>query len=1426
MSDENLLEGSPFVFEISWEVCNKVGGIYTVLATKAEEMVKRYGDRYILIGPKVWGQDSQKEPTDFIPDHGLPELMTNMRQAGIDVSCGRWDIPGRPHCLLVDFSSSYKAKDQILEELWLAYQVDSLTGGWDYIEPVLFGYTAGTLIQRFAGLYARESEVIAHWHEWLVGSGLLHLKTHAPEIASVFTTHATILGRSIAGTGERLEKALQSLDATARANALHIRAKFSLEKALVTESDCFTTVSGTTADEAFGIYQRRADVLLPNALGEAFPDPGLMEPDKVSQVRGELMTLAETMTGQPLDREHTRLWMTSGRYEYINKGVNLFVDALSVLNENNPQDSSPIVAFFFLPTDHGGPQPDLLACLDSDRLCESPLFATHSLTSPGEDPLFNHCKKAGLTEVGGNRVRVIFAPVYLDGSDGVFNREYYELLPAFDLTVFPSHYEPWGYTPLESIGLGVPTITSDLAGFGQWAAAQRSLDESSVYVLPRANHRYGESLDRLTGYLEQKTRIGVAEAEHARETALALAGKARWGNFARFYQEAHRQALLSRTKRMPSAAKRFNPKQVTTESAEPAAPFEVRDYQTMHWRPFTVRNRIPETLTGLQDLAYNLWWTWDWDAESLFRDLDSAAWETCGHNPVKLLDYLEQATLDQAAADEAFMARYQGVLARYENYLSDRTHQNPDPAIAYFCMEYGLHECLPLYSGGLGVLAGDHLKAASDLNLPLVAVGLAYRAGYFRQKFDVSGQQIDEPMQLDFTGLPMRPLCREDGSPLLVKILFPGHRLSLAVWKVQVGSVQLLLLDTDIPENGPLDRAITGSLYGGDKEMRLKQEMVLGIGGRNLLSELNYQPKVWHLNEGHASFLTLSRAGALMQQHHIDFNTAIEYCRETALFTTHTPVPAGHDVFSEDLMRPYFSLYRHILHVSWDRIMNLGRYPQEPTSSSFSMTVLGMRGAADVNGVSQLHGEVSRRNLQPITPGYHWREVPVGAITNGVHLPTWLAHPLQEWLNETLPEKWWQAPQDDALWAGLAKLDKTRFREIRRELKRSLLEKIREQIEGVWDRHQDAPGLLNTILGNLEEDALVIGFARRFAPYKRATLLFRDLDALAKLVTNPDRPVVFIFAGKAHPADEMGKALIKQIHQISRQAPFQGRIILLENYDLALAKYLVRGCDVWLNTPTRPLEASGTSGMKAAMNGVVNVSVLDGWWAEGYNGKNGWAIGEDRVYDSPDYQDDYDSQHLYALLEEQVMPRYFEGGKGLSDTWLETALEAMATSLAPFSARRMLGEYRDRYYHPGMGRAVSLAENGFQAVSQSADQKERLRHLWDHVRVLEHRVGGIQDGSICHGDEVSLHLTLQHPGLAASELVVQMVVAQRGSDGELDGMVAIPLDCNEEGEVSKWQGVFRPDHSGPKAYGLRVVPRLPLERHGVATDLALVQWVH
>ena len=1425
MSDQNIVEGSPFVFEISWEVCNKVGGIYTVLATKATEMVQRFGDRYILIGPKVWGQDRHQEPSDFIPDHGLPELVTNMRQAGIDVSCGRWDIPGRPHCLLVDFSSTYKAKDHILEQLWLAYQVDSLTGGWDYIEPVLFGHTAGTVIQRFANLYARDAEVIAHWHEWLVGSGLLYLKTHAPEIANVFTTHATILGRSIAGTGEALDQALKSLDATARANSLHIRAKFSLEKALVVASDCFTTVSGTTADEAHAIYGRRADVLLPNGLGDAFPDPGLMAADRVSRVRGELLTLAETMTGCKLERERTRLWMTSGRYEYVNKGVNLLVDALAHLNDHSEEDADPIVVFFLLPTGHGGPDPVLVACLGSDRWCGNPLFATHTLTSPEDDPLQNHCRKAGLGQGHGNRVHVIFAPVYLDGNDGVFNRDYYELLPAFDLTVFPSYYEPWGYTPLESIGLGVPTVTSDLAGFGQWASAQSILDEASVYVLPRANRQYSESAALLTNYLERKSREGMPGGGENSASALALAGKARWHRFAKFYQEAYRQALLARTKRMPSAAKRFSTTQTAVDKPEPTT-FESCDLKKMHWWPFTVRNRIPDGLKGLVSLAHNLWWSWDWDAESLFRDLDREAWEKCGHNPVKLLDYLEQSTLDQAAADESFMARCQGVLKRFEAYLAERNRPDGKPDIAYFCMEFGLHECLSLYSGGLGVLAGDHLKAASDLNLPLVAIGLAYRAGYFRQKFDVSGQQIDEPMKLDFTGMPMRLLCREDGAPLRVRILFPGHRLHLGVWEVRVGSVQLLLLDTDIPENGPLDRAITGSLYGGDQEMRLKQEMVLGIGGRNLLSELQYKPKVWHLNEGHASFLVLSRAAALMQQHHVDFNAALEFCRETSLFTTHTPVPAGHDVFSEDLMRPYFSMYRHILHVSWDRIMDLGRYPGEPNSNMFSMTVLGMRGSADVNGVSQLHGEVSRRNLQPVTPGYHWQEVPVGAITNGVHLPTWLAHPLQDWLDESLTERWRQAPAGDPLWTGFTDLDKNRFRQIRLSLKKALLEKIREQIHGVWDRHQDSPGLLNAILGNLSENAMLIGFARRFAPYKRATLLFRDLDRLAELVTNPGRPVVFIFAGKAHPADEMGKALIKQIHQISRRSPFQGRIILLENYDLALAKYLVRGCDVWLNTPTRPLEASGTSGMKAAMNGVVNVSVLDGWWAEGYNGRNGWAIGEDRVYESPDYQDDYDSQHLYTLLEEQVLPRYFDDREGPSDGWLETALEAMASSLVPFSARRMLGEYSERYYQPAIERAGTLAENGLQAVRQTAELKQRLRHLWDHVRVLEHHVGGIQDGSICHGDEVSLNVTLQHPGLAASELSVQMVVAQRQSDGEYNGLSTISLDCIEEGGVSQWQGVFKPSKSGPKSYGLRVVPKLPLERHGVATDLALVQWVH
>ena len=1427
MSAEKTELGPLYVFEISWEVCNKVGGIYTVLATKAAEMVRRYGDRYILIGPKIWSQDHYAAPEQFIPENPFPELVNAMAQAGVDVSCGRWDIPGKPRCILVDFSAAYKEKDRILESLWSNYQVDSLTGGWDYVEPVLFGHTAGSVIQHFANHYAMDAEIVAHWHEWMVGSGMLHLKLTAPEIASVFTTHATILGRSIASSGESLETALSSLDAPARAKALHIRAKYSLEHALIQEADCFTTVSTTTADEAHGIYGRRADVLLPNGLGAAFPNPAFMETDRVARVRRELFTLAETMTGEGIDPKRSKLVVTSGRYEYVNKGVNLLVDALALLESRQVGEPGDWVVFFLLPADHGGPDQTLLANLQAGRSSADPVVTTHVLADSGSDALLSHTAQVGLKNGADSRVRLIFAPVYLDGRDGVFNREYYELLPAFDLSIFPSHYEPWGYTPLESIGFGVPTVTSDLAGFGQWAAARSDLNETAVYVLPRGQRTYQQSVRLLAKHLVNWSESDDSSRQAAGREALILSQKARWEKFASFYEAAHRASLLARTKRLPGVAKRFASPKKPKSPQQQRLVVEGEHVGMMHWRPFTVKNRMPNALQGLESLAYNLWWSWSFPAEALFRDLDQRLWEATGHNPVKLLDTLPQAVLDAAAEDEAFLARYRDVMAAFQTYL-DARRGSVNPEIAYFCMEYGIHECLALYSGGLGVLAGDHLKAASDLDLPLVAVGMAYHAGYFRQKFDISGNQIDEPMQLDFSAMPMRLLRREDGTPLQIKILFPGHKLHIGVWEVAVGSVRLFLLDTDLPQNTPHDRAITANLYGGDQEKRLRQEMVLGIGGRNLLAELELNPKVWHLNEGHASFLVLSRAAALMQQHNLDFQTAIAYCRETGVFTTHTPVPAGHDVFPEDLMRPYFSIYRHILHISWDRIMDLGRYPEDDQGKAFSMTVLGMRGSADVNGVSQLHGEVSQRNLQPIAPGYHWREVPVGAITNGVHLPTWLAPSLQTLLDQELTEGWHEADRYEDVWQQLATLDKGRFREIRTQLKRTLLGEIRQQIMGIWDRHQDDPGLLNAILGNLREDACIIGFARRFAPYKRATLLFRDLEVLGRMVSNPDRPVIFLFAGKAHPADEMGKALIKEIHQISRRPPFQGRIILLENYDMALAKHLVRGCDIWLNTPTRPLEASGTSGMKAAMNGVVNVSVLDGWWVEGYNGDNGWAIGEDRIYESAEYQDDYDSQHLYSLLEEQVLPRYFGHGEGPSDAWLDTALASMNSSLAAFAARRMVGQYRDNYYGPAAGRATTLVENQFQAAQDSAGLKRRLSQLWEHLRVLDFHVGGIQDGTIHHGDEVSLQVSLQHPKIAPSQIEVQMVVGLRDPDGDLRNLEIYPLSCDgtDDNGVSHWKGMYQPSRSGAKAFGLRVVPRLPLERHGVATDLALVHWVH
>jgi starch phosphorylase len=695
---------------------------------------------------------------------------------------------------------------------------------------------------------------------------------------------------------------------------------------------------------------------------------------------------------------------------------------------------------------------------------------------------------------------------------------------------------------------------------------------------------------------------------------------------------------------------------------------------------------IPERIARLRDLSYNLWWTWHPEAQDLYRKIDPSLWELDYHNPVDFLRDVRERKLQEAAQNPEYLAEYDAVIAALDAYVNDkqtwfhRTFPNAgDEQIAYFSAEFGLHESLPIYSGGLGVLAGDHVKEASDIGLPFIAVGFIYPQGYFRQRLDHSGWQEAIYNKLNFSDVPAMPARTPDGHEVVVEVDLPGRTIYAKVYRLQVGRVTMLMMDTDIHPNSPQDRELSARLYGGDQEMRITQEIVLGIGGVRALRQVGFNPTVWHMNEGHSAFLVLELVREKIAQG-VSFNDAIQQVQHSAVFTTHTPVPAGNDAFPLQLMDKYFGGYWPQLGINRDEFMSIA-IQQQNWGPTFAMTVLAIRMSDHRNGVSKLHGHVARGMWNWLYPGTSQDNVPITSVTNGIHSASWLAPEMRAVFNDALGNNWEERLDDTELWQKIYSYDDAKLWAARQALKHKLVEFARERVH---QRHVRI-GTQPVAWPVLRDDVLTIGFARRFATYKRATLLFKDIERFKHILNHSERPLQIVFAGKSHPADDPGKLFIQQVYQMSQKPGFAGKIIFVEEYDMCVARYLVQGVDIWLNTPRRPLEASGTSGQKAGMNGAVNVSILDGWWPEAYNGKNGWAIGEEREYINHDEQDWRDSQHLYHLLENEIVPLYYNrDDDGVPHGWLERVKESIATVTPVFSTRRMVKEYATRLYmdHP------------------------------------------------------------------------------------------------------------------------------------------------
>ena len=840
-----------------------------------------------------------------------------------------------------------------------------------------------------------------------------------------------------------------------------------------------------------------------------------------------------------------------------------------------------------------------------------------------------------------------------------------------------------------------------------------------------------------------------------------------------------------------------------------------------NWRDLTVKSELPAKLKKLEALSRNLWWVWNSEGKALFRSLNPDLWRATGENPVLLLQKLSFERYEEILADKELMAQINKVYSDFEEYM--KVPMRTDiPSVSYFSMEYGLCNALKIYSGGLGVLAGDYIKEASDSRVNMTAVGFLYRYGYFTQTLSMDGQQISNYEAQNFNQLPIDAVIDENGNHMLVEVPYPGRTIYARIWRVNVGRMKLYLLDTDIDLNSEYDRSITHQLYGGDWENRIKQEYMLGIGGVLMLKKLGIKSDLYHCNEGHAALLNLQRLLDYVQEEKLDFNVALELVRASSLYTVHTPVPAGHDYFDEGLFGKYMGEFPAKLGISWGDLMNMGRENPD-TNERFSMSVFALNTCQEANGVSWLHGEVSKKMFQGVWKGYSAEESHVSYVTNGVHMPTWAASEWKEFYKNILGPTFMENQSDENTWAPILKAKDEDIWKLRMTLKNKFINFIKKDFTENWLKNQGDPSRIIQIVERINPNALLIGFARRFATYKRAHLLFTDLDRLSKIVNNEKFPVQFIFSGKAHPADGAGQGLIKRIIEVSRMPQFLGKIIFLENYDMIVAKRLVTGVDIWLNTPTRPLEASGTSGEKAEMNGVLNFSVLAGWWYEGYRKDAGWALTEKRTFTDQSQQDKLDAATIYSMLENEIIPLYFaKNSRGYSPEWIQFIKNSIAHIAPNFTMKRMIDDYINRFYNKEAQRSRHLAENNYAKAKEIAEWKQMVASKWDDIKAVEIQLPDMSAfNSVC-GTEFHSMVKLDTAGLG-SNIGVELVVYSF-EDNNMKFKRALPMEITEEnGDILTFSQTSTLKDAGEYRFAFRVFPNNSELPH--RQDFAYVKWI-
>ena len=847
------------------------------------------------------------------------------------------------------------------------------------------------------------------------------------------------------------------------------------------------------------------------------------------------------------------------------------------------------------------------------------------------------------------------------------------------------------------------------------------------------------------------------------------------------------------------------------------------DYvNTPIWKEFNVKSTLPAELECLDEIAHNLWWVWNYDAREMFRSLDNDLYEKVAHNPVQLLEQLSYERKEEIVKDKAIMANVEAVYKHFRDYMDVK----PDatrPSVAYFSMEFGIHNSLKIYSGGLGMLAGDYIKEASDSNVDMCGIGFLYRFGYFKQSLSMDGQQIANYDAQNFTSLPITRTLDADGNQVVVDVPYMNYMVHALVWQANVGRVKLYLLDTDNEMNSEFDRPITHALYGGDWENRLKQEILLGIGGILMLQKLGITKQVYHCNEGHAALCNLQRLVDYVKQG-FTFNQAMEIVRASSLYTVHTPVPAGHDYFDKDLFGKYMGGYPQMLGISWNEFIGMGRINPDDDNERFCMSTFACNTCQEVNGVSMLHGWVSQKMFSSIWNGYYPEENHVGYVTNGVHFPSWCATEWRKIYDKYLKKGFYEDQSNEELWHGIYDCPDAEIWETRMALKQKLVRYIRDKFTESWLKNQGDPARVVSLLERINPNALMIGFCRRFATYKSAGVLFTDLDRLSKIVNNPEHPVLFFCSGKAHPADGAGQGLIKRIFEISQRPEFLGKIIFLEDYDFQLARRLVSGVDIWMNTPTRPLEASGTSGEKAEMNGVVNLSVLDGWWVEGYREGAGWALKQERTYQNQGYQDQLDAATIYNMLENEIVPLYYDKDKkGISKDWVKVIKNSIATIAPHYTMKRQLDDYYSKFYNKLAERSAKVNANDYQMAKDIAQWKENVAERWDGIKVVSSDTTVLNTGAET-GKSYTITYAIDEQGLNDA-IGLELVVLnndQNTSDRQIHKVTPFEL-VKKEGNIYTFECKIEANQAGAYKTCVRMFPKNDLLPH--RQDFCYIKWL-